>query len=101
VEFIRLVLNCMVVSYELVEKMAAHAEFSSPPLGDGRGIFVRRCFSRPALAACLLLTLLSPSLEDEGRKPVSGNEAALGGAFPWLKLCGRRGGSRLESIATK
>jgi len=29
----------MVVSFELVEKTAAHAEFSSPPLGDGRGIF--------------------------------------------------------------
>jgi hypothetical protein len=68
-------------------KKTAHAEFSSPPLGDGRGKFlVWKCFSRPDLAACLLLTLSSPSLQDEGRKKVSGNEAVPGGAFQWFRV---------------
>jgi hypothetical protein len=70
------------------------------PWGTGGGFLVWKCFSRPALAACLLLTLSSPSLEDEGRKKVS-SKAALGGAFRWFRLRGGRRDLLLELAATK
>jgi len=53
--------------------------------------------SRLALAACLLVMLSSPSLQDEGRQQVSTYEAAPGGAFLWFRIFVRRGDPSRES----
>ena len=54
------------------------------PSGTGGGTLLGNALAAQLLAACLLLTLSSPSLKDEGRKQVSGNDAAPGGAFQWV-----------------